>query len=208
MAIAIAAAFIVPDLPHNTRGFTEEERAVAVLRMTEDVGEADKDSEEQSAFAGLFMAVKDVKIYVLSITFIAYVLGLSFNSYFPSLTKTLNFGKTETLLLSAPPWILSCFVSLVNAWHSDRQQERCWHIIGPVLVGIVGFIISMATSNTAARYVALFLQSSSYAGFIVVYSWISSSFPRPPAKRAVAIAMINALSQSTYTPHFQCCIDP
>lgn len=60
---------------------------------------------------------------------------------------------------------------------------------------MVGFIISMVTLNVAARYVALFLQASSYAGFIVFYSWISSSFPRPPAKRAVAIAMINAFSQ-------------
>jgi MFS family permease len=39
MVIAISAIFILPDLPHNSRGFTEEERAVAVLRMTEDVGE-------------------------------------------------------------------------------------------------------------------------------------------------------------------------
>lgn len=31
--------------------------------------------------------------------------------------------------------------------------------------------------------------------FIVFYSWISSSFPRPPAKRAVALAMVNAFSQ-------------
>lgn len=31
--------------------------------------------------------------------------------------------------------------------------------------------------------------------FIVFYSWISTSFPRPPAKRAVAIALINAFSQ-------------
>lgn len=31
--------------------------------------------------------------------------------------------------------------------------------------------------------------------FIVFYSWISSSFPRPPAKRAVALAAINAFSQ-------------
>lgn len=60
---------------------------------------------------------------------------------------------------------------------------------------MVGFVISMATDNTAARYVALFLQASSYAGFIVFYSWISSSFPRPPAKRAVAIAMLNGFSQ-------------
>lgn len=53
----------------------------------------------------------------------------------------------------------------------------------------------MSTLNVAARYLALFLQAQSYAGFIVFYSWISSSFPRPPAKRAVAIAMINAFSQ-------------
>jgi MFS family permease len=53
----------------------------------------------------------------------------------------------------------------------------------------------MCTVNTAGRYVALFMQAASYAGFIVFYSWISSSFPRPPAKRAVAIAMINAFSQ-------------
>lgn len=31
--------------------------------------------------------------------------------------------------------------------------------------------------------------------YIVVYSWIASSFPRPPAKRAVAIALINGFGQ-------------
>ncbi|KAH7371640.1 major facilitator superfamily domain-containing protein [Pyrenochaeta sp. MPI-SDFR-AT-0127] len=195
MAIALSAAFILPDLPHNSRGFTEEERAVAVYRMTEDVGEADEDSAEQSPFAGLFMAVKDTKIYVMMLTFTAYVVGLSFNAFFPTLTRTLGFGYITTLLMSAPPWAFACVVSIINAWHSDRQQERFWHIVGPIIGGLVGFVISMCTLNTAARYVALFLQASSYAGFIVFYSWISSSFPRPPAKRAVAIAMINAFSQ-------------
>lgn len=195
MLIAIAALFILPDLPHNSRGFTEEERSVAVLRMTEDVGEADEDSAEESVFAGLIMAVKDVKIYVLMLTFTAYVVGLSFNAFFPSLTRTLGFGYITTLLMSAPPWAFACIVSLINAWHADRTQERFWHIVGPIVVGLVGFIISMCTLNTAGRYVALFLQASAYAGFIVFYSWISSSFPRPPAKRAVAIAMVNAFSQ-------------
>lgn len=195
MAIAISAIFILPDLPHNTRGFTPEERAVAVLRMTEDAGQADEDSAEQSAFAGLFMAVKDSKIYIMMLTFAAYVVGLSFNAFFPTLTRTLGFGYITTLLMSAPPWAFACIISLINAWHADKSQERFWHIVGPICGGIVGFVISMCTTNTAARYVALFLQASSYAGFIVFYSWISSSFPRPPAKRAVAIAMINAFSQ-------------
>ncbi|KAJ4132554.1 hypothetical protein NW754_015371 [Fusarium falciforme] len=195
MAIAISAAFILPDLPHNARGFSEAERYVAQLRILEDIGEVDTDSAEQGIFDGFFMAIKDFKIYLMMFTFTAYVVGLSFNAFFPTLTGTLGFTYVPTLLMSSPPWVFSCIVSLANAWHSDRTQEKFWHIIGPIIMGIVGFIISMATLNVAARYIALFLQAGAYAGFIVFYSWISSSFPRPPAKRAVAIAMINAFSQ-------------
>lgn len=195
MAIAISAAFILPDLPHNTRGFTQEERDVAVWRITEDVGEADVDDANQSPLAGLYMCVKDYKIYLMMLTFTAYVIGLSFNAFFPTLTQTLGFSYIPTLLMSSPPWLFSCIVSLINAWHADRTQEKFWHMVGPIIGGVVGFVISMSTLNVPARYVALFLQASAYAGFIVFYSWISSSFPRPPAKRAVAIALVNAFSQ-------------
>ncbi|KAG5926078.1 hypothetical protein E4U42_003666 [Claviceps africana] len=195
MALAVASAFILPDLPHNARGFTEEERAVAQLRLTEDVGEADTDSAEQGSLAGLMMALGDGNIYIMMLTLTAYVVGLSFNAFFPTLTKTLGFGYVPTLLMSSPPWVFSCIITLANAWHADRTQEKFWHIVGPILMGVVGFVINMCTLNVAARYVALFLQAGSYAGIIVFYSWISSSFPRPPAKRAVAIAIINAFCQ-------------
>jgi hypothetical protein len=33
-------------------------------------------------------------------------------------------------------------------------------------MGLTGFIISIATTNVAARYVALFLQAGSYAGYV------------------------------------------
>ena len=84
MLVAILSAFILPDLPHNSRGFTEEERQIAQLRMVEDVGEADVDSEGQGAFDGLIMAVRDYKIYLMMLTFTAYVVGLSFNAFFVS----------------------------------------------------------------------------------------------------------------------------
>lgn len=84
MAVAVSAAFILPDLPHNSRGFTDEERHIAQLRMAEDVGEADADSAEQGVFDGFLMAVKDYKIYLMMLTFTAYVIGLSFNAFFVS----------------------------------------------------------------------------------------------------------------------------
>lgn len=141
MTIAIAAAIILPDLPTNTRGFTQEELEVAQLRMTEDVGEADVDSEDSGPWDGFFMAIKDVKMYIMMLTLTAYVVGLSFNAFFvsafyhdtgylsnrplqPSLTETLGFAYVPTLLMSAPPWVFSCLFSLCVAWSSDRYQEK------------------------------------------------------------------------------------
>ena len=39
--------------------------------------------------------------------------------------------------------------------HSDKTGERFWHIVLPVVGGIVGFVIAISTMNTAARYVSL-----------------------------------------------------
>lgn len=99
--------------------------------------------------------------------------------------------------------------------HSDKVGERFYHIAVPLAVGILGYIIAISTMNTAARYVSLFvcsftitgdhtmlkcycssfLMSLSYCGFIVMFAWISNSFPRPPSKRAVALAFTNCFSQ-------------
>jgi predicted MFS family arabinose efflux permease len=115
--------------------------------------------------------------------------------FFPTLAATLGYNRTVTLLLCAPPWIFATIVAFLVTRHSDRTQERTFHICIPLFFGIVGFVIALSTMNTAARYVSLFLMTQSYAGFITFLAWISSSIPRPPAKRAVALALINAFSQ-------------
>lgn len=40
-----------------------------------------------------------------------------------------------------------------------------------------------------------FLMAQCYAGFVCLYAWVSNTFARPPAKRAVAVAFVNAFSQ-------------
>lgn len=95
MAVAIAAAFILPDLPTNSKGFTEEELLVARMRMEEDVGEADTDSETMGAFDGLKMALTDYKIYVMMFSLTAYVVGLSFNAFFVSQIGTCRVKESS-----------------------------------------------------------------------------------------------------------------
>jgi hypothetical protein len=38
---------------------------------------------------------------------------------------------------------------------SDRAQERCMHIVFPIVISIGGFMLAMSTMNMAVRYVSL-----------------------------------------------------
>jgi len=40
-----------------------------------------------------------------------------------------------------------------------------------------------------------FLMAQTYAALIVYYAWMMNSIPRPPAKHAVAFALVTSLSQ-------------
>ncbi len=54
------------ELPRTTTWLTEEERALAVWRLEEDIGEDDWVSSEQQTFwQGAVLAFTDVKTYVL-----------------------------------------------------------------------------------------------------------------------------------------------
>lgn len=122
-----------------------------------------------------------------------YIVGTLAN-FFPSVVAGLGFGTTKTYLLTAPPFILCVFTMLVNGFHSDRKQERFWHIVSPLIVTLVANIIALSSLNTAARYVAMMLMPASfYSAAIVVLSWITGSLSQPANKRASAIAFINAM---------------
>ncbi|EIW82048.1 MFS general substrate transporter [Coniophora puteana RWD-64-598 SS2] len=197
VVVAIAAMFILPDFPTTSAGWlTEEERALAQLRLEEDVGVGDQQETEpeKDQPSGLVLALTDWKVWWLAVALLFMVISLSFNAFFPTLSATMGYSYTVSLLLCSPPWMFSTALALWPSRRSDRLGERFWHITFPLLFGILGFLIAGFTMNTAARYLSLFLMAQSYAGFIVFVAWISNSIPRPPSKRAVALAFVNSLS--------------
>ncbi|GAA5908892.1 uncharacterized protein JCM6883_004205 [Sporobolomyces salmoneus] len=191
--VGVITAFILPDFPHNSRGFSATEKHLAETRMTEDTGM--KDETKVSTFQALKMALCDYKLWVMALSLTSMTVGLSFNQFFPQLTASLGYAKQFSLLLCAPPFAFAAICAFFVSRHSDKTNERYWHIVIPASIGIIGFIIGMSTQNFGARYFALFLQAQSYSGFVCFLAWVSATFARPSMKRAVSIAFVNAFSQ-------------
>ncbi|KAJ7132992.1 major facilitator superfamily domain-containing protein [Mycena filopes] len=191
--VGILSLWALPDHPNNTRWITGDERRLAQARLAEDVGEADQDTELDTPLAGLKMAARDPLVWAFALMTTSQLLGLSFGSFFPTLTATLGFSTTISLLLAAPPWLLAGALCWLNAWHADKTGERFFHLTGWWAAVAVGFIISLSTNATGARYFSMFLMSFGNVGSAVTLVWVSNAIPRPPAKRAAAIGIVNGV---------------
>ncbi|KAF9263451.1 MFS general substrate transporter [Marasmius fiardii PR-910] len=190
--MAVFAWVILPDFPETSSWLSEEERALAIKRMTEDTGTHDKRAQrfDSSWSHGFSLAITDWKVWWLAAITTCFMISLSFNAYFPTLIRSIGYDAVTTLLLCVPPWV---FAAIVTSRHSDKVEERCLHITLSYTVGIIGFLFAMS-KNMTVRYTSFFLMAQAYAGYIIFLAWESTSVSQPPEKGAVAIALVNTIA--------------
>lgn len=144
---------------------------------------------------GFKMVLKDPLNWILLIVVYGAASAIAINSFFPTIVSALGKGKIETLLLTAPPYLLACLVCIAVSWNADRTKERYWHTVGPIALALAGFVISAAATGIGPRYFgAMIMLPGIYAGFNMSMVWTANTMSRPPAKRAAAVAFNNALA--------------
>lgn len=207
VAIGILVVLILPDFPDTWNSLSPEEKRVANRRLAIDAAEADVDEAGgMSQIRGMKLAFQDPKTYLLAIAYMGITGAAGFQNFFPTLTKTLGYSETISLLLVAPPYVFMVFYSFAHCYASDYYANRFWFLTYPVFVSTIGFIVFMTTDGFGPRYFSFFLMNFVFAQNGTIYAWISNAIPRPPAKRAAALAFINSIgnSASIWTPFTYC----
>jgi len=208
MFIGLVICVILPDFPDTWKALSPEMKRVANRRLALDAGEADLDEAGgMSQIRGMKLAFTDPKTYMLAIAYMGITGASGFQNFFPTLTGTLGYSKIISLLLVAPPYVFMVFYSYGHCYLSDSLGNRFWFLMYPVAVSIIGFILFMVCETFGPQYFSFFLMNFVFAQNGTLYAWISNAIPRPPAKRAAALAFINSVGNSasiwtpfTYTP--------
>jgi hypothetical protein len=178
--------------------------------------------EGSTVWTGLREACTDYRTWIFCVMDNLHLSANGFKNFLPTVVKTLGFNTTTTLALTCPPYIVAGALSILVSWSSGRRNERTWHITVSKAVAIAGFILSVATLNTAARYVGIVLfvgatygvnniilgknfnlSSSAPNADFPTLGWTASTLGQTDEKKAVAIAMCNTLGNlaSVYTPY-------
>lgn len=201
VVFAVVTGFVIPDWPATTKWLSDEEKALGVIRLVEDAGEEEEDINTWAAFK---MASKDFRVWLTIVGQLCVQAVASLTNFLPTLVKDFGYPTIETLLLTAPPYLFTALFCLFNTWYSDRTSKRSPHMIYPSLVAIAGIIITMATTNTGARYFALFpMLAGTYGCFQISNAWMANVAARPQKKRAIGLAMNNSIGNLAlvWTPY-------
>ena len=191
VALSLIAVFVLPDFPATTRWLSNQEKAIAVHRIHVHSGSLDE--ERGSMLKGLKLALVDYKVWLLTLVVILKTSAGAVTSFIPTLVATFKFGDVQSLLMTAPPYIFAAIVAMGVSISSDKRSERYFHLVTPLFVGMVGFIIAAATQTLAGRYFSLFLMLGGvYGSFDITYAWISSTV-RPSLPSALQQSMNEVL---------------
>ena len=108
------------------------------------------------------------------------------------INEGMDYSDAEAQLMSAPPYLLACIVTLLASFSSGRLKERGYHIIGTTMIAIVGYILLVTLTSYGSKflYIATCITCVGVCAPIpLIISWFTNNI-YGYTKRAVAIGLI------------------
>ncbi|KAG7135709.1 putative transporter like protein [Verticillium longisporum] len=149
--------FIIIDFPTKAGKFLKPaEQAFVIERINNDRGDAEEDDVNARK---ILKHLKDWKLYFWAFNLMSSTLpGYAYSYFLPIILRNgMGFSRTNSMLLSAPPYLLAAIMAFVSGWLGDKYKIR-----GPIIavhqaITAVGMLITVYAKSNAARYFGAFL---------------------------------------------------
>ncbi|EEY17427.1 conserved hypothetical protein [Verticillium alfalfae VaMs.102] len=149
--------FIIIDFPTKAGKFLKPaEQAFVIERINNDRGDAEDDGVNARK---ILKHLKDWKLYFWAFNLMSSTLpGYAYSYFLPIILRNgMGFSRTNSMLLSAPPYLLAAIMAFVSGWLGDKYKIR-----GPIIavhqaITAVGMLITVYAKSNAARYFGAFL---------------------------------------------------
>lgn len=165
--VAVASFWWFPKYPKNATFLTEREREYVLWNVhhltnqTSAHPNAPKGEDTSSDRKFLWGVFKDPNCWFQLFSYLGILLPLYGISLFtPTIIKNLGYTSTKAQLLSVPIYVVAAFLSIVQAFISDRCGLRSPFLIFNYTCMIMGFVVCIALDprvNPGGIYAAIYI---------------------------------------------------
>ncbi len=159
----VVVLFYMTDKPEQATWLKDDERQWLVDEMA-----AEQAGKAAVASHGVWRGLADLRVLALALVYFGTSAGLyTLGIWAPTIIKQLGLSSMQVGFLNSIPPTVAVIVTVLWSWHSDRTNERTWHVVLACLFAAAG----LALAGNAAGVVGV------VAALTVVNIGITSSKP-------------------------------
>lgn len=186
--MGIFTLFYVNDKPEKNSWLTEDETKWLVDTLAKE-----KQGEKAVIKTSIWKGLTDIRVLTLAIVYFGTSAGLySINIWSPMFFKSFGLSTIQVGYINSIPPALAAITMILWAKHSDKTNERTWHVICACLLACVGFIIAGLATALIIATIALVMANIGISSCKPPLWSIPSQFLNGPAI-AAGLAAINAI---------------
>lgn len=184
--VSFTAYWGIKDYPATATFLEPAEKTEVLRRLQDDSGGL----SEAFNTRYVWQAMTDWKIWVhMCILLAGFCPIYSFALFSPTIIKGMGYSTNTVQLMSVPPYVCACIVTIAASYVADRVKQRGVFLLGFQLVALAGFGLLAGTSNTSAQYGGLVMAAIGiYPQIPLSLAWNSGN-TGGSLKRATGIAM-------------------
>lgn len=149
----VMALFWLTDRPEKARWLKEDEREWLVTTLA-----AEQSRKQATAQHSVWQGLFDKRVLALSLVYFGTSAGLyTLGIWSPQIIKTLGLSSMTIGLLNAVPAVVAVAAMVLWARHSDKRNERPWHVIAACLLAAVGLLFAGGAATVVTVILALTL---------------------------------------------------
>ncbi len=192
LAPAILLGFVVlgfmTDRPEKAKWLADDERAWLVNTMN-----AEQAGKAATAGHSVWRGLTDPRVLALSLVYFGTSAGLyTLGVWAPQIIKDFGLTNMQVGVLNAIPPTVAVIAMYLWSWHSDRTNERTWHVIIACVAAAVGLVLAGVAGTVVAVVAALVLVNVGISAAKPPLWAMPTMFLSGPAA-AAGIATINSI---------------
>ena len=152
VVLGVVVLFYMTDRPEKAKWLQQDEREWLVKTMQAEEASKQNGQKNHSILRGL----ANPRVLALALIYFGTSAGLyTLGIWAPQIIKDLGVSSMTVGILNAIPPILSVIAMVLWSRHSDRTNERTWHVAIACLVAASGLIIATFTHSIVGLIAAL-----------------------------------------------------
>ncbi|KAG8781875.1 hypothetical protein FRC12_021443 [Ceratobasidium sp. 428] len=187
--VAGIAFFYLHDYPETARFLTPEEKLAVRARITRDASSLATHFDHKF----VWQALLDWKSWMQVVVYTGILIPVyAFSLFLPTIITGLGYSGPNAQLLSVPPYVVACIVTIVVGIYSDKYHSRGPFILAFAPFAIIGYAILYATNpvhQPGAGYAGTIIAACGvFPTVAVAIAWAGNN-AGGEMKRGVVLAM-------------------